>query len=224
MRLVDCFIDTIIHVRSLAPKLGAEGPEFDEVQSDLIRMFDDCESNMEAMGFDLDTFEAAKFAIVAYVDEMILCSKWREKAQWQRQSLQRKFFNTTNIGAEFYEKLAALSKQGPDRSIREVFSLCLGLGFKGKLFSNNDRKQLEETKDFNISLLMPEASQRNLDTAILFPTAYSGHSFEGKGDYKPRMNILPMVFGIPSLLVLGVAFYYHTTISKMINEIMSVVS
>jgi len=224
VRLVDCFIDTIIHVRSLAPKMGADGPEFDEVQTDLLRMFEESESGIEAMGFNAETFNAAKFAIVAYVDEMILCSKWCEKGKWQRQSLQRKFFNTTNIGAEFYEKLAALSKQGPDRSVREVYSLCLGLGFKGKLFSNDERKQLEDIKDFNISLLMPEANQRNLDTAVLFPTAYSGHSHEGKGDYKPRMNIMPMIFGIPAVLVLAVAFYYHTTISKMINDIISVVS
>jgi len=224
VRLVDCFIDTIVHVRNLVPTLGSDAAEFDSVQADLIHLFHECESGVEEMGWDLETYNAAKFAVVAYVDEMILCSNWDAKAQWQRQSLQRKYFNTTNIGSEFYEKLAGLSKQGPDRSVREVFSLCLGLGFKGKYFSNDDRKQLEEIKDFNISLLMPEKSQRNLDKAILFPTAYSGHSLEGKGDYKPRLNILPIIFGIPTLLVLAVAFYYHTTISKMINEIMSVVS
>lgn len=76
----------------------------------------------------------AKYAIVAYIDEMILSSDWMSvKDVWSGRPLQLEYFNEFSAGEIFFEKLQGL--RGTDNpkqlDVMEVFYTCLALGFKG---------------------------------------------------------------------------------------------
>ncbi len=75
--------------------------------------------------------QQAKYAIAAFIDEMILTSSWPLKDSWADKPLQLAYFNDFAAGEEFYNKIDAL--RGAKRNgVLEVYYLCLALGFRGK--------------------------------------------------------------------------------------------
>src|SRR5687767_2834655 len=75
--------------------------------------------------------QPAKYAICAFIDEMILTSSWPMKESWADKPLQLAYFNDFSAGEEFYNKIDQL--RGAKRnSVLEVYYLCLALGFRGK--------------------------------------------------------------------------------------------
>jgi type VI secretion system protein ImpK len=224
VRLVDCFIDTFLYFRQFERAGESLSLEYDAVRGGVEALFEQSRNCAVANGYSDEVYTSAKYAMVAYADEVIMTSPWPHKAQWQKLPLQRKYFDATNLGFGFYEKLNDLQKFGPDREVREVFSLCLGLGFRGKYFSNSDRQTYEEVKSFNLGILLPEEAQQNIDTAIIFPSAYGVDAKKISGDYKPRFNIIPYVIAAPFVLVGMAALYSNRSISVTLNAISSMVN
>jgi type VI secretion system protein ImpK len=75
--------------------------------------------------------QQAKYAIAAFIDEMILTSSWAIKESWADKPLQLAYFNDFSAGEEFYNKIDTL--RGAKRNaVLEVYYLCLALGFRGK--------------------------------------------------------------------------------------------
>jgi type VI secretion system protein ImpK len=224
VRLVDCFVDTFLYLRQFARRVQSESLGYDEVRGKLTQLFKESRSAALESGYSDEIYTSARYAVVAFADEVILTSSWAEKAEWQKEPLQRLFFDATNLGAGFYEKLNALNKFGPDRDVREVYSLCLGLGFRGMYFSTGDRQKYEEIKNFNLGVLLPDEAQRNIDSAMLFPTAYGENVKRIKGDYRPRFNIIPYVIATPIVLIGLVLLYSNRSISSTLNAIASMVN
>lgn len=222
MRIVDYFTDVILHVRKFE-RLQGDKAGVEELHHELMVLFETGQQAALDHGIPADIFESAKFAVVAYIDELLLCSDWEKKSEWQHEPLQRVYFNTTSAGAEFYDRLNVLNKFGPDRDVREVYALCLGLGFRGKYFRGEDRKAYEDVKAFNLSLLLPDEAQRNIDSATLFPFAYKGHSDAKKDGYKPRLSIYPILIGVPVVVVVVMTLLYRYHISDMLQQIQSLV-
>lgn len=223
MRLVDCFVDTFVYLREFARQIETEAPEYDDVRAAVTELFEQSKSVALENGYHDEVYESAKYAVVAYADEVISCSAWTHRSRWQKDSLQRLYFDATNLGASFYDKLNDLHKFGPDREVREVFSLCLGLGFRGKYFSPSDRQKYEEVKAFNLELLLPDEAQRNIDTATLFPSAYGDSANKVKGDYRPRFNVIPYVIAAPVLIVAAAVMYTNRSIVETLNAIVFMV-
>ena len=217
MRVVDCFTNFILYARRLTRQ--AKDQNASEVALELGRLLHESKALAEEHGISEDVFMDARFPVVAYVDELLLCLDWPGKTDWQVHPLQRKYFGTTNAGSEFYDRLNELKKFGPDRDVREVYALCLGLGFRGKYFRGEDRKAYEEVKAFNLGLLLPDEAKQNIDAATLFPFAYKGHSEDEMSSFKARISIYPIIIGVPLVVITAMAFIYHFYIGSVLTEI-----
>jgi len=222
VRIVDCFTDVILYARKLS-RGEIEVESADEARTALKSLFDKAKKLSTDNEFSDMMYADATFPVVAFVDELFLCSTWEHKHDWRKEPLQRNFFNTTNAGAEFYERLSVLNKFGPDRDVREVYALCMGLGFRGKYFSGEDRQRYEEIKAFNLSLLLPEEAQNNIDSAVLFPFAYRGHTADADTGFKPRLNIYPVLIGVPLLIIVVLSLYFHFDIASTLNDIQQLI-
>ena len=75
--------------------------------------------------------QLAKYAIAAFIDEMILTSSWGLKDSWADRPLQLAYFNDFSAGEEFYTKIDML-RGAKKNAVLEVYYLCLALGFRGK--------------------------------------------------------------------------------------------
>jgi len=223
MRLADCFIPVFIQVQAFRQSLSAAQPGYEEIRHRFEALLEKAVQCATEQGYDNELCLQAKFPVAAYVDEQILCSHWEHKPDWQKNPLQKHYFGTTNAGAQFYERLGELSKKGNDLELREVFALCLGMGFRGRYFALEDQQQYEKIKEFNLACLLPEQEWRNLDTALLFPMAYAGQNPDIQGKYKPRTNIFPYVVGIPSVVLVMAAVVYHVLIVDALDSILALV-
>lgn len=223
MRLVDFYIDVLLTTRKIVPMLTADSnQDVAELKTSLMQQLDESKANAIASGLTENQARSALFAIVSYIDEMVLTSNWNDKAKWQQNSLQRHYFETTNAGREFFEHLNKLNRQGEDRSIREVYLLCLGLGYKGQYFMPDDRPKLEEIRVFNLDLLLPEDANQTLEKTQLFDQAYQDTIREGR-QATSRTNLIPFFTSFPILVILGVFVFYALQINDWLAQIMGLV-
>ncbi|MFT5400743.1 MAG: type VI secretion system protein ImpK [Planctomycetota bacterium] len=223
MRIVDIFTDVILFTRKFC-RGDLEAMPAEQVRSELRQRFDSSQDLSVELGMADEFYQTAKYPVVALIDEMLQTSDWYDKSSWAKNPLQRIYFETTNAGADFYNRLNELNKFGPDRDIREVYALCLGLGFRGRYFRGEDRKQYEEIKAFNLSLLLPDEAQRNIDSATLFPFAYKSSDAHNDNPFKSRFSIYPVIFGVPTGILIVAVVAYHLNIAWALDAIQAIVN
>jgi type VI secretion system protein ImpK len=106
-------------------------------------LFKEFEANAQHANQPLASIQAAKYALVAFVDQQVLTSELPVKDAWLEKPLQMTYFDDFNAGEEFYVKLENLrSGNDPGRfAVLEVYHLCLALGFTGKLGDKRGEEQ-----------------------------------------------------------------------------------
>ncbi len=157
------------------PAAGRDAFGFQSVRDNLHRLFEKSREAAARSAYAQEDYDLARFAVAAWVDEMISCSKWREKMRWPKEELQRVFFNTTNAGEEFFDYLRQLAAAQKD--VLEVYATCLALGFQGRYFGKYGADELEALKLATVRRVFgsaPEAAA--LKTRRLFPAAYAEYA------------------------------------------------
>lgn len=222
MRLIDFFIDPILKINAVKDNLEQIDAVWRPFKDELSNMLINAQTEAVKAGFPQASCSEALFPVVAFIDEVVLTSKWSGKVEWQRESLQRSFFNTTNSGYEFYERLNQLNRQGDDRSVREVYLLCLSMGYKGRYFSPQDRPKIEETRVFNLDLLLPNDANNVFEKSTLFSDAYHERD-QIQTNRQSRINLIP-VFAITPFVAIGATLiFYSMQIGSGLTNIMDLV-
>ncbi len=171
MRLTDCFIELVAYVAYFLRSVDNKQPPYDQTKADILRLLSQSETCVKNGLVSQEDFNLARFAICAWVDEAILNSSWQEKTKWQTEQLQRQYYQTTEAGEEFFERLNSLGLH--QRDVREVYYLCLAMGFKGRHIHEGDEFLLDQLKTSNLKLLMGTSlGLPSLDRDDLFPEAY----------------------------------------------------
>jgi type VI secretion system protein ImpK len=140
-----------------------------EAKQALGTLFVEYEQAARAAGYRPEAIQAAKYAMVAFLDELILSSKWPMKEEWAGNPLQLEYFNDFAAGEEFYHKLKGWqSGNEADRAaVLEVYFLCLTHGFKGMYI---DLKGMEERKSLSDALAAELRSGRAGSASNLSPS------------------------------------------------------
>lgn len=209
MHLSDCFMDTMAYVTYLLKTVEAKQPAYDEVKSTIRRLLAESELHVGKGVFTRDDYDQARFAICAWVDEAILSSAWNQKSFWLKDQLQRLHYNTTAAGEEFFDRLSAIGLH--QREVREVFYLCLALGFTGRYCHKNDEYQLEQIKTSNLKLLLGSSvGLPSLERTDLFPEAYPNNTAEiGKQKIRVGSRAVSAVCLIGPVLLFGILFVIY---------------
>ena len=191
---------------------------FGHVQTDVQRLLSETESAMRSGGVDTEEYNEARFAVCAWVDEALLSSAWVGKTEWQRDSLQRKYFQTSDAGQEFFERLNRLGQH--QRDAREIYYLCLAMGFKGRYHQEGDEPLLEQLKTSNLKFLLGSSvGLPSLERSELFPEAYPVEGTElasssGKSFFTPTT----LTALIAPLVLFGGLFLIYSFILSNIGE------
>ena len=225
MRVIDCFMELLAYVTYFFKSVQARQPSFDQVRADIDRLVLNCDARAGEGNISREDYDLARFAIFAWIDEGMLSSEWHEKGQWQRLQLQRIHFETTDAGELFYERLNGL---GPhQRDVREVFYLCLAMGFTGRYINEGDGFLLEQLKTSNLKVLMGSSlGLPSLEKGELFPEAYP-QSIDAAAPKRSRWDLsLMMLLGIGFPVVLfGVLFFiYRFVLSNITENLLSTVA
>jgi len=171
MRLSDCFIELIAYVAYFAVTAGKRQPPYERVRADIERLLSDIKNRCDPAQVPPEELESGLFAVAAWVDETILNSEWEHRGRWQRELLQRQLFNTTEAGEKFFERLNAV--EAHQRDLREVYYLCLAMGFKGRYCNPGDELLIDQLKTSNLKLLTGSSmGLPSIERGDLFPEAY----------------------------------------------------
>ncbi len=218
MRLSDCFMEIIAYVDCLLENSGHEASSFEKVQADMQRLLRKSEECATSGGFQAEDFDLARFAVCAWVDEKILASNWPHRTSWQREQLQRRYYNTTNAGEEFFERMNSL---GPhQRDVREIYYLCLCLGFKGRYCREGDDHLLEQVKTSNLKLLTgASVAIPSLEHETLFPGAYPAVRANGPGRGPGKaFSVGHLLALVTPAALFGVLFVIYSFILKGVGD------
>ena len=218
MRLTDCFINVIAYVAYFLRTVASKQPPFDQVKTDIQRLMGETEESRRQGAFSQEDYDLARFAICAWVDEMILGSSWNESNRWQGEQLQRLYYQTSDAGEIFFDRLNTL---GPhQRDVREIYYLCLAMGFEGRFCNEGDEYLLEQLKTSNLKLLTgSSAGISSLEHTELFPDAYpmdSEEVSEAKGKFRLSGFTLLCLCGPAGLFV--VLFFIYQFILGSVGE------
>ena len=105
-------------------------PAYEQVRGEIATLLTQQAAAARDQGMSEEDVQEARFAVVAWADEMILQqTDWVHHQRWQSTPLQLEYCDTRNAGEELCERLERLR---PEQSaVREIFYCCLGLGFRG---------------------------------------------------------------------------------------------
>lgn len=220
--LLDCFVDVFAYTVLFKKSCALAQPPFDQVNAKLRGLLQESAQKMVIAGIDPRSYDDARFALCAWIDETVMNSPWQHRAAWQRALLQSEYYNTVNAGAEFFDRLNQLH---PDQNdVREIYYLCLGLGFAGRYSMEGDEFLRDQLKKSNL---------RSLIGQVLEPVSYArGLLFEGA--YKTPAGELPAAKGamsmnpvmrwmfilLPPLLVLVLFLIYFFVLNGVVDNLM----
>jgi len=217
MRLMDCFIELVAYVVYFQKSAGKRQPPYNQVKHDIERFIAVSQNRAAQSKASADDYDQARFAVFAWVDEMVLSSDWSHKNQWQSEQLQRTYFQTTDAGELFFERLNTL---GPhQRDVREVYYLCLALGFMGRFCHDGDEYLLDQLQTSNLKLLTGSAVGPPSASGIrLFSEAYPSETETPRASENSR-NIFSaftlLGIGFPVVLFGALFFIYRFILNNV---------
>jgi type VI secretion system protein ImpK len=118
-RLSDCFMQLVAYVVDFQDSVATTQPDYGQVKADIQRLVAQSEKLCKKGEFPAENFDQALFAVCAWVDEALLGSGWTHQGLWQREQLQRIYYQTSDAGVELFERLNNLGFH--DGEIREVY-------------------------------------------------------------------------------------------------------
>ncbi len=110
-----------------------EHPDPDGLRRHMAEAVRGFEERALATGLDSRSLRAARYALCATVDDVVLSTPWGSHSNWTRQSLTSLFHNEVSGGERFFDILAQLERElGRHAEVVELMYLCLSLGFEGR--------------------------------------------------------------------------------------------
>ena len=103
-----------------------QGVAAEEVRQRLDNRFREAEAQLGSR----KGWELAKYALVAWIDDVMIGAPWGGGEWWENNSMEFSHFNTRDRATEFFkraEEAGQLSRRDP----LEVFYVCVVLGFRG---------------------------------------------------------------------------------------------
>jgi type VI secretion system protein ImpK len=224
MRLTDCFMELIAYVAYFLKTVSAKQPPYQMVKAEIDRLSSNSQLICEKGKFSIEDYNLARFAVFAWIDEAILSSVWNEKGKWQAEQLQRIYYQTTDAGELFFDRLNQVGLQ--QRDVREVYYLCLAMGFSGRHCQAGDEFLLDQLKSSNLKLLAgSSAGLPSLNRSELFPESYATTT----GITIPRKTGIGMYaftllcLGVPVALYVFLFAIYKFVLSNIGNNLFATV-
>jgi type VI secretion system protein ImpK len=75
-------------------------------------------------------WELSKYALVAWIDDVLIEAPWQGRLWWKENALEVELFNTRDRATLFYSKALEAGKM-TRRDALEVYYVCVVLGFRG---------------------------------------------------------------------------------------------
>jgi type VI secretion system protein ImpK len=108
-------------------------PDPEQLRRGMIEAVRDFEKRALATGLDTRSLRAARYALCATIDDLVLSTPWGSSSTWTAQSLTSIFHNEVSGGERFFDILQDMEKDlARHGAVVELMYLCTSLGFEGR--------------------------------------------------------------------------------------------
>jgi len=148
---IEIFTDLFSYVIWWSRTCAVRNPSFSETKGRIRSFLEQQLERVNRENLNTENYRQARFAACAWIDELVLQSEWEFRQEWSKDLIQTELYGTTHAGEEFFERLEALHPE--QKSVREIYYLCLCLGFRGQYAWEEDLPRLGEIMRHQASLL-----------------------------------------------------------------------
>lgn len=107
-----------------------EFPDVESFRRRVLLLFESLNGRAPEAAVAVQDLEDTRFAMAAFLDEMIQYSNWPGKLAWGQNPLQALLFGETRAGVRFFSRLTELRRRGS--AALQIYYLCLALGYRGE--------------------------------------------------------------------------------------------
>jgi type VI secretion system protein ImpK len=108
-------------------------PDPEQLRRAMVEAVRDFERRALATGLDTRSLRAARYALCATLDDIVLSTPWGAASAWPAQSLTSIFHNEVSGGERFFDILDQMQKDlGHHQAVVELMYLCMSIGFEGR--------------------------------------------------------------------------------------------
>lgn len=162
MQIVECYLPL---VRFIACACNDSSWQYTVFRSEVKRHIDDAYETSKAVASREEDTLAARFAMVVWVDEMVLRSSLDLRHAWRETLLQAEYHQTLLGGEAFFDAMDAA--ESSSLLVRNVYLACLLLGFRGKYHDLDD--QALQTRIHQARRTLPPAWREDHRLAEITP-------------------------------------------------------
>ncbi|SNB74741.1 type VI secretion system protein ImpK [Arboricoccus pini] len=121
-------LDLCVRIRA-----SVSHPDIEGLRLRVLREIDAFERRIVPLGLAPRAVRAAKYALCATIDDLVLNSPWGSRSLWTSRSMVSSLFSETWGGDRFFDLLTQLKKDpGVNVDLLELLYYCMSLGFEGK--------------------------------------------------------------------------------------------
>ena len=120
----------LLYVLGLLDKISDNEPvAAEEARDGIQNRFREAEAQLSEKQHH-EGWELAKYALVSWIDDVLIEAPWSGRDWWENNSLEFAYFNTRDRATEFFKK-AKEAAQLTRRDALEAYYVCVVLGFRG---------------------------------------------------------------------------------------------
>jgi len=136
-RLVEACEPVLLFINQIRVMTSEKLGDMDSLRNRIIDQLGAMEQRARKLGVSAQEIHLAKYAVVVFLDEIILASSWDDRDLWEAEPLQLELFGKNTGGIDFFTEIDKIQKAGYNTSdLTELYYLCLVLGFEGDYVDN----------------------------------------------------------------------------------------
>ncbi len=111
----------------------AQPPDPERLHNAVVAAIRRFETDALATGLDSRSLRAARYALCATIDDLVLSTPWGSQSRWAQRSITSVFHNEVIGGERFFDILTQMQADlGHHAQVVELMYLCASLGFQGR--------------------------------------------------------------------------------------------
>ena len=145
-------------------------PSYTQYRESVLTALNNVESEAANHGIEAEDAREACYALCFFMDEQVAQSEWREKMQWAAEPLGIMRQQDPEGGVNFFRRLEGFGDRQKD--LKEVFLVCLAMGYRGRYAEMEATKQAAEIGDIRQKLVRGIRKAPLDKQSELFPEGY----------------------------------------------------
>lgn len=185
---------------------NSDSPSRDDVQLRLRALIDEADARLGSG----KEWKLAKYALVCWIDEMLVDAPWEGREWWNNNVMEQTLFNTRNRHQQFFT-WAQEAAELTEKNALEVYYVCVILGFRGLYHDPSSAGPIAESLGLPADLNV-WAKQTALSIRLgqhLPPLAPPGPEIQGARPLRRASSVVWPWLTSLMLVVAAILFYYY---------------